>query len=164
MRLTETRLNELASSRRHRRANGFTLVEVLVALVVMTVGMLGVAVLYVEGLRMNRTSILRTLAVGLTSDMADRIRANSEVPASYAGAGPGNNNNCVNGIATCTAAQQAEDDWFWWWNDVTTHLPAGVEANINVVGVGNLNRYEISLSWAEPGQAQLVSYTLPIQL
>lgn len=164
MRSTRTKLDRTSRARRHRRANGFTLVEVLVALVVMTVGMLGVAVLYVEGLRMNRTSILRTLAVGLTSDMADRIRANSQVPANYAGAGPGNNNNCVNGIATCTAAQQAEDDWFWWWNDVTTHLPAGVEANIDVIAVGNLNRYEISLSWAEPGQVQLVSYTLPIQL
>jgi type IV pilus assembly protein PilV len=164
MRLTGIKLNGSKKLRRHRRANGFTLVEVLVALVVMTVGMLGVAVLYVEGLRMNRTSIFRTLAVGLTSDMADRIRANSEVPASYAGAGPGDNNNCVNGIATCTAAQQAEDDWFWWWNDITTHLPAGVEANIDVVAVGNLNRYEIRLSWAEPGQVQLVSYTLPFQL
>ena len=130
----------------------------------MTVGMLGVAVLYVEGLRMNRTSLLRTMAVGLTSDMADRIRANSEVPASYAGTGPGTNNNCVNGIATCAPAQQAQDDWFWWWNDITTHMPTGVAANIDVVAVGDLNRYEITLSWPEPGQVQPVSYTLPIQL
>lgn len=130
----------------------------------MTVGMLGVAVLYVEGLRMNRTSIYRTLAVGLAADMADRIRANRNVPATYAGTGPGANNNCVNGVPTCTAAEQAEDDWFWWLQDVTTALPAGVDAEIDLVGVGNMNRYEISLSWPEPGQPAPITYMLPIQL
>ena len=130
----------------------------------MTVGMLGVAVLYVEGLRMNRTSIYRTLAVGLASDMADRIRANSQVPANYAGNGPGTNNNCVNGVPICTEAEQAEDDWFWWLQDVQTALPTGVAAQINVVGVGTMNRYEISLAWPEPGEVAPVTYMMPIQL
>lgn len=130
----------------------------------MTVGMLGVAVLYVEGLRMNRTSIYRTLAVSLTADMADRIRANSEVPVSYAGNGPGANNSCVNGIPVCTEAEQAADDWFWWLRDVSSNLPTGVVAQIDVVGVGTMNRYEISISWPEPGQPAPISYMLPIQL
>ena len=150
-----------ARSRSHNR--GFTLVEVLVALVVMTVGMLGVAVLYVEGLRMNRTAIHRTLAVSLAADMADRIRANNQVPAGYAGAGPGANNNCVNGPATCSPVEQAQDDWFWWSRDMSGHLPVGTQANINVVGVGNLNRYEISISWPETGQPGPARYVLPIQ-
>jgi len=151
------------SADRHR---GFTLVEVLVALVVLTVGMLGVAVLYVEGLQLNRTSIYRTLAVNLTADMADRIRANSGVPGSYAGAGPGTDNGCVNGIPVCTPEQQAGDDWFWWFGDAQTHLPAGVEAEIVVDAVpgSTMNRYNIGLSWAEPGQPDPVTYKLPIQL
>jgi len=153
-----------AHPRSIRRGGGFTLVEVLVALVVMTVGMLGVAVLYVEGLRMNRTSIHRTLAVALASDMADRIRANDQVPAGYAGTGPGANNNCVNGAAPCSPVQQAQDDWFWWNRDMNDHLPLGAQANIEVVGVGNLNRYEISISWPETGQPGPASYRLPFQL
>jgi type IV pilus assembly protein PilV len=154
-----------------RRARGFTLVEVLVALVVLTVGMLGVAVLYVEGLRNNRTSIYRTLAVGLTADMADRIRANSGVPASYAGTGPGANNDCVNGVPVCTPEQQAADDWFWWFDEVQEQLPVGVEAEIEFTPVGAMNRYDITLRWAEIGHidpdtglAAPVTYTLPIQL
>lgn len=147
-----------------QRGRGFTLMEVMVAMVVMTVGMLGVAVLYVEGLRMNRTSIHRTLALGLASDMADRIRANDQTPAGYAGVGPGANNNCVNGPAPCSPAEQAQDDWFWWSRDMRGHLPAGTQANIEVVGVGNLNRYEISISWPETGQPGPASYVLPIQL
>ena len=57
---------------------GFTLVEVLVALVVMSVGMLGIAALYLEGLRAGRTALYRTTAVNLAADMADRIRANQQ--------------------------------------------------------------------------------------
>lgn len=151
--------------RRHRNARGFTLIEVLVALVVLTVGMLGVAVMYVQGLRWNRTSIYHTLAVSLASDMADRIRANSRVPASYAGSGPGADNGCVNGVVICTRADQAEDDWFWWLNDIRTLLPIGAEAEITTRTIAgtSMNRYTITLRWPETGQAQPVEYTLPVQ-
>lgn len=71
---------------RHR---GFTLIEVLVALVVMSVGMLGIAALYLEGLRAGRTALYRTTAVNLAADMADRIRANPNAGLAYAGTGPG---------------------------------------------------------------------------
>jgi len=47
----------------------------MVALVVITVGMLGVAVLYAEGLRLNRTSLYRTTAVALATDMAEQNRS-----------------------------------------------------------------------------------------
>ena len=72
-----------------RRQRGFTLVEVLVALVVMSVGMLGIAALYLEGLRAGRTALYRTTAVNLAGDMADRIRANRNAGLAYAGTGPG---------------------------------------------------------------------------
>ena len=66
------------------RLSGFTLVETLVALVVMSVGMLGIAALYIEGLRSGQTSIARTTAVNLAADMADRIRSNPTVPNNVA--------------------------------------------------------------------------------
>jgi len=142
---------------------GFTLMEVLVALVVMTVGMLGVAVLYVEGMQLNRTSIYRTLAVSLAADMADRIRANSRVPVAYSGTGPGVDNGCVNGPA-CSPVEQAQDDWFRWLGNVQDYLPSGVEAEIDVEALGDMNRYQIILRWPETGQPLPVTYTLPMQL
>lgn len=65
------------------RSTGFSIVEALVALVVLSIGMLGIAALYVESLRAGRSAIYRTQAVNLASDMADRIRANRNARASY---------------------------------------------------------------------------------
>src|SRR5512138_827355 len=62
-------------------AAGFTLIEVLIALVVLAIGMLGIAAVYLEGLRASRDALLRTQAVILAADMGDRIRANRYVLA-----------------------------------------------------------------------------------
>jgi type IV pilus assembly protein PilV len=55
---------------------GFGLVETLVALVVISIGMLGMAALFNHGLTASRTSLARTQAVQLAADMAERIRGN----------------------------------------------------------------------------------------
>ena len=53
------------------RSRGFTLLEVLVALVVISVGMLGIAGLYVQSMQAGRTSMFRHHAVTLAGDVAD---------------------------------------------------------------------------------------------
>jgi hypothetical protein len=45
-------------------------------MVVLSIGMLGIAALYVESLRSGTSALLRSQAVAFASDMADRIRAN----------------------------------------------------------------------------------------
>lgn len=148
-----------------KNVQGFTLIEVLIALVVVTVGMLGVAVLYVEGLRMNRTSLYRTTAVALATDMAERIRANQgqNQAADYAGNGPGQENNCH--LADCTSAQLAEDDWDNWLASLETYLPVGAEAEITrPAPINGLQPLNITLRWPEIGRPDPVSYTLTVQL
>lgn len=149
----------------HRaRTSGFTLVEVLVALVVLAVGMLGIAGLYVESLKAGRTSIFRTTAVTLAADMADRIRANPAAPGSYAGAGPGSDAfACVNGVDPCNADELAQDDWFRWNQALQARLPQGATANIAVQAVGPVTQYAITLQWPEAGQAEPAAYTLVMQ-
>ena len=150
---------------RDYRQSGFTLVEVLVALVVMAVGMLGIAGLYVEGLRAGRTAIYRTTAVTLAADMADRIRANPGAAASYAGTGPGSAGfACVNGPADCSATEMAQDDWFRWLQDLNGRLPAGATATIDVANLAPMTEYTITVSWPETGQDAPVSYRLVMQL
>ncbi|MGI9329416.1 MAG: type IV pilus modification protein PilV [Gammaproteobacteria bacterium] len=147
-----------------RASRGFSLVEILVALVVMAVGMLGIASLYVESLRAGRTSINRITAVTLAADMADRIQANPNAAASYNGIGPGANQGCVNGAGACTPAEMADDDWFTWLLDVNNRLPGAPVATIVTENpTPQLTRYTITLSWPEAGQADPSTYTLVIQ-
>jgi type IV pilus assembly protein PilV len=145
---------------------GFTLVEVLVALVVMAVGMLGIAALYAEGLRASRSAISRITAVTLAADMADRIRANPAARLAYDGAGPGVDQGCVNGADDCSPDELAEDDWFHWYGDVLARLPPGSDATVAVDAPPPpaATTYAITLRWPEVGQDVPVVYTLTVQL
>ena len=143
---------------------GFSLVEVLVALVVMTVGMLGIAGLYLEGLRAGRDSIYVSSATALAGDMADRIRANQAGGAAYAGTGPGADNGCVNGGGDCTPGQLAADDWFRWRQDLQRRLPQGAAATIDVTPGGGLTSYAITLTWPETGRTDPATYTMRVEL
>ena len=58
-----------------RRPRGFSLVEVLVALVVLAIGLIGVAKLFVVTIQGNASATSRLYAVNLGADLADRIRA-----------------------------------------------------------------------------------------
>jgi prepilin-type N-terminal cleavage/methylation domain-containing protein len=92
-------MNKSRRNSSHRQARGFSLVEVLVALIVMSVGMLGIASLYVQSMQAGRTSLFRHNAVTLAGDVADRIRANPTAGAVYAGAGA--NFNCIAQNVNC---------------------------------------------------------------
>jgi type IV pilus assembly protein PilV len=150
----------VAARTRHR---GFTLVEVLVALVVLSVGMLGIAGLYLEGLRAGRTALYRTNAINLAADMADRIRANPAAGVAYAGTGPGADGGCVNGPVDCTAAALAADDWSDWSGQLATQLPEGATGEVTVDAAAPAPRYTITVAWPEPGEEQLLNYTLTVQ-
>lgn len=59
-----------------RSARGFTLLEVLVALLVLSIGLLGLAGLQTFSLRNNHSAFLRSQAVALAYDAIDRMRSN----------------------------------------------------------------------------------------
>lgn len=146
-----------------RASRGFTLVEILVSLVVLSVGLLGIAALYVETLRTGRMSLHRMTAVTLASDMADRIRANPAAGAAYAGVGPGANNGCVNGVGACTPEELAADDWFTWNQAVQARLPGDPTATIAVAEAAPLTQYTITMNWPETGQTEPAEYVLVTQ-
>lgn len=60
----------------HSNHSGFTLIEIMVTIVVMSIGFLGLAGLQATALRSNSGATLRTQAVLYANDMAERIRAN----------------------------------------------------------------------------------------
>jgi type IV pilus assembly protein PilV len=124
------------------------LIEAMVTLVVLSVGMIGMAALYGQGLGASRVALYRTVAVNLTADMADRIRLNRMAGNAYAGAAA--NNNCTPpGVATCNPAQMAADDLFNWNQALAQALPGGA----GTVGFANglPSTYTITVSWQESG-------------
>ncbi len=138
---------------------GFTLIEVLIALIIMSVGMLGIAGLYVHSMQAGRTSLFRHNAVILAGDVADRIRANPRAGAAYAGAGA--DNNCVAGGVDCTAAEMAAHDIFLWDQQAAATLPNGDVAIVYDNGV-DPPTYAITVSWDEPGENLNYSITIPV--
>lgn len=101
------------TSRRH--GTGFTLIEVLVALVALSIGLLGVAALQLNGLRNNLSSAYRSQATYLAYDIIDRVRANSPAIASYTvalGAAP-------------TGSAQSDIDLAAWKANLVATLPQG---------------------------------------
>jgi type IV pilus assembly protein PilV len=55
---------------------GFSLLEVLIALLVLSIGLLGLAALQTTSLRSNEMASMRTTATQLAYDISDRMRAN----------------------------------------------------------------------------------------
>ncbi len=151
-----SKTNSLAGS---NRVQGFTLVEVLIALIIMSVGMLGIAGLYVHSMQAGRTSLFRHHAVTLAGDIADRIRANPRAGGAYTGAGA--NSNCVDGGIDCTPAEMAANDAFLWGLQAADTLPFGTV--VIVFDNGPIPpTYQITVQWNEPEGARSYSIKIPV--
>lgn len=133
------------------RAGGFTLVEAMVALVVLSVGLIGVAALHGQSLSAARSAYFHSIAVTLTADMADRIRGNRLAGAAYAGAA--GDNNCDpsrGGGVDCTPAQMAAHELYLWNRAVQRSLPGG-QWTVDYNDATTPPTYTITVMWDEVG-------------
>jgi len=142
-----------------RAQRGFSLVEVLIALVIMSVGMLGIASLYVQSMQAGRTSLFRHNAVTLAGDVADRIRANPTAAVAFAGAGA--DNSCVGMGTNCSNVQMAAHDILLWSQQATDSLPNG---NVGITFDNTVNPpiYTIAITWDEPVGQQNYTIATPV--
>ncbi|MBX3706433.1 MAG: type IV pilus modification protein PilV [Pseudomonadales bacterium] len=109
-----------------RLATGFSMIELLVAVLVMAIGVLGVAALQMVSLQNNRAALVRAEAVTLAYDMMDRIRANpvgtppgDDYDGLAMGAIPPDSPNCL--TTNCTAAQMVAFDQRSWKCQLGAH-------------------------------------------
>lgn len=145
------------TTRAHTRQGAFSLVEVLIALVIMSVGMLGIAGLYVQSMQAGRTSLFRHNAVTLAGDVADRIRANPRAGFAYEGAG--GDRGCVATGIDCDQDSMAAHDIFQWDQQAVNSLPSGDVTVIFDDTVAPVS-YTITISWVEPGET--LNYTIAV--
>ena len=109
--------------------SGFTLIEVMVSVLVLSIGLVGVAALQGVSLKNTQSAFMRSQATALAYDVADRMRANVisariglydsgsyDPPATVAG---------CKSTTGCTAQNMAEHDLAEWNAAIATYLPMG---------------------------------------
>jgi len=132
---------------------GFTLMEVLIALLILSIGLLGLASLQTNGLRSNQMASMRTTATQLANDIADRMRANPTgvdaqsyvIATSDADPVIPVGETCEG--TTCTAPQMATYDLAQWRGAVRA-LPGGTSAIVRTV-TGTVVTHTITVYWDE---------------
>lgn len=106
--------------------SGFTLIEVLVASLILAIGLIGVAGLQAMSLKNNQSAFMRSQATALAYDLADRMRAN--VNGANAGfynpAAAGLNDDCISANG-CSGSEMALHDLAEWNETIDAYLPMG---------------------------------------
>lgn len=126
------------------KQSGFTLLEVLVAMLVLSIGLLGLAGLMASSMRNNQSAYHSTQATWLAYDILDRMRANraGALAGEYAAA------NALGSPATCSTTAPtgsiAARDIGGWKNMIACALPVGDGAII--VTPAN-RRVSVTVQW-----------------
>ncbi len=135
---------------------GFSLLEVLIALVVLSIGLLAHSKIQALGVRASAEANLRTQATFLVNDMMERMRAN-RAASSHNSYYADNDYTaidctvdppkiCSEGTAgaaeDCTAEEMADEDAHQWFCSVAATLPGG---NVSVAFADP--SYSIQVSW-----------------
>jgi type IV pilus assembly protein PilV len=136
-----------------RRQRGLSLIEVLVAIVIISLGLLGMAGLQASGLRSSQSAFYRAQAAQFAVDMAERMRANL---------GDARNYTLAMSDAPPSGATVRDRDRADWLARLAT-LPAG-DGSI-AVDLGN-NTVTIAVQWDDSrgGGAANANYTLVTRL
>ncbi|RVU29858.1 type IV pilus modification protein PilV [Neptunomonas marina] len=123
------------------RQRGVGLLEVLITVLVLSVGLVGMATLMFDAVRLNTQSYQRTIAINLAYDMSDRIRSHQEE------AEDGDFDH-ARGAAAPGNAAPVDAEITEWLGEVANQLPGGqgaITTNVN----GDLVEFEIAIWWDE---------------
>ena len=119
------------------------MIESLVAILVLAVGLLGLAFLQAQGLKFNTSAYSRTQASLLAGDILDRMRLNAGSAAAYATTSP--SGSCDPLVAS------VQNDINCWLARLGTALPSGT-GSITDNGAGS---YTVTVTWLEQVAARL---------
>lgn len=158
---------------------GFTMVEILVTMVVLAVGLLGIAGLETVSMRMNQSAYFRTQASVIAQDIIGRMRANTpgiQVDAYNGLPDPQRVSDCLT-TTGCLPDEMANNDAFDWITSISRILPSGQgmvcidstpddgagSLSASCDGVGDL--YVAKLWWLDDrsGDGGLVRFTTSFQ-
>ena len=120
MRTTRNAIHSFSPNRLHR-TGGFSMIEILVTVVILAVGMLGMAAIQLMSKRTNMESAQRTTATLLAADILERMRINasqlenySSIVAVGADARTAPSKICSASGTSCSAYELFEFDMYVW--------------------------------------------------
>lgn len=122
-------------ARRRARSSGFGLIEVLIALVLLSVGLLGLAGLQTTSLRENDSALVRSRAVAIAYDILDKIRANRTAAENGA---YDTGNDTIDDSTVAGSDLKA-------WEDAVKTLPSGQGS----VSRDASNTFTVTVQWSE---------------
>jgi type IV pilus assembly protein PilV len=130
------------------KTKGFTLIEVLIAMIILSFGLLGLAALQASGLKQNLSAHQRSQATTLAYDFADRLRANSMQRVTYMTNAGGNGTQTAACLTTtgCTIIEMANHDIFAWKNQITSSLSSGTGALAQTAGAATVCASPVSVA------------------
>ena len=135
---------------RQHNNSGFTLVEILIAMIILSIGFLGLASLQTTGMQNSDGAYMQTQASVLAYDMAERIKANADnVSYGSVALGASTAQDCTSGA--CTPAQIKSHDVNTWKTSLARTLPAGDGSISQTSGSGTTtstdDTYLIQVVW-----------------
>ena len=165
------------------REKGFSLIEVLVALLVLSIGLLGLAALQTTSLKYNTDSYTRTQATLLAYDIMDRMRSNLagvsagnyNVSAATAPSKISAYNSCKNSAtgcgcdltgANCNTSNLATYDLGKWYERLAATLPEASTnlATISTSSSGSSTQVIIIIQWKDRDLLTPKSHTWTAEL
>jgi len=129
---------------------GLTLIEVLVSVIILSIGILGMLAMQTTGLKSNQSSFHRTQAVIVAYDIIDRMRANptgvsegfyNSINTNNSGGEP----NCSGGCAPQERANWDAAQWAKNFDDDSNIFPDGL-GTVDANGDGTFN---VTVQWQE---------------
>ena len=152
------------------RQQGFSLIEVLVTMIIMAIGLMGLAAMQMVSTKNVNNSQSRTVASYLAYDMAERMRSNPEGLDgghynSIDGTEGAPTKNCQTLMTECSASELAASDAYHWNQTVQSNiinggLGAGSTGTVSVAA----GIYTIGIDWQEQDRNANGDTTLSIQL
>jgi type IV pilus assembly protein PilV len=119
------------------RARGFTLVEAMVGLLVLSIGLVGIAGLQLAGLRASQSSAWRSQATYLSYDIIERMRLNPVNRRDYV----------VDLLETATPGDRATTDISEWKTRLAAALPGG-DGTVALAGVDE-TLVTVTVQWTD---------------
>lgn len=145
----------------HRHQCGATLLEVLIAMLVMSFGISGSALLMAATMQYNKTSLYRMVALQIATQLAESMRANTDgfMADAYSRTEAYSSSRAAVTVpscaswARCTSIEIANIDKAQLANTLRLALPGG---DFNVLRDGK--RADIWIMWMEPSSAASMAW------